>query len=242
MTSERGIVFQEEAFVLHGVPWKETSMIVEVFTVHHGRVPLVAKGVRRPRSALRGLLQPFQPLTINWFGHGELRTLRTAEWQGGIPLLQGHALFCGFYLNELLVLLLKRDDPHEALFFEYRQALKKLAHTEPFEPVLRMFELALLRELGYAPSLEREAMSGEPVDPERMYRFDPENGAVQWTGSAGQDVVKFKGKTLLDMAKSNYDDPGTLVQGKQLMRILLSHQLGHQDLHSRRIIQELLLS
>lgn len=217
-------------------------MIVETFTEHHGRVPLVAKGIRRPRSALRGLLQPFQPLMINWFGHGELRTLRTAEWQGGIPLLQGHALFCGFYLNELLVLLLKRDDPHEALFREYRQALKKLAYAEPFEPVLRIFELALLRELGYAPSLEHEAMSGEPIDPEDMYHFYPENGAVRWTGSADQDVVKFRGKTLIDMAKSNYDDPGTLAQGKQLMRILLSHQLGHQDLHSRRIIQELLLS
>ncbi len=238
MTSDRSHAVSEPAFVLHSTPWRETSLIVELLTAHHGRVPLVAKGVRRPRSALRGLMQPFQPLLVSWFGNGELRTLKTAEWQGGLPLLQGGALFCGFYLNELLVRLLGRDDPHVELFQIYQTALARLAATEPFEPVLRAFEIALLRELGYALQLEREADTGEPIEATVQYHFEHERGAVR-VGEPGRNTVQFAGKTLLDMAQSRYDDPVTLSQSKQLMRQLLGHHLDHQDLHTRRIIQEL---
>ncbi len=238
MTSDHSRAVAEPAFVLHSTPWRETSLIVDLFTAHHGRVPVVAKGVRRPRSALRGLMQPFQPLLVSWFGNGELRTLKTAEWQGGLPLLQGSALFCGFYLNELLVRLLGRDDPHAELFHIYQTALARLAATEPFEPVLRAFEVALLRELGYALQLEREADTGEPIEATVQYHFEHERGAVRADGMDG-NAVQFAGKTLLDMAQSRYDDPVTLSQSKQLMRKLLGHHLDHQDLHTRRIIQEL---
>jgi DNA repair protein RecO (recombination protein O) len=238
MTSERHLATAEPAFVLHSTPWRETSLIVELLTAHHGRVPLIAKGVRRPRSALRGLMQPFQPLLVSWFGNGELRTLKNAEWQGGLPLLQGSALFCGFYLNELLVRLLGRDDPHDDLFLVYQTALARLAAAEPFEPVLRAFEVALLRELGYALQLELEADTGAPIVAEGQYRFEHERGAVRVVEPGG-NAVQFAGKTLLDMAQSRYDDPVTLVQSKQLMRQLLGHHLGYQDLHTRRIIQEL---
>ena len=238
MTSERHLATAEPAFVLHSTPWRETSLIVELLTAHHGRVPLIAKGVRRPRSALRGLMQPFQPLLVSWFGNGEIRTLENAEWQGGLPLLQGSALFCGFYLNELLVSLLGRDDPHDDLFLVYQTALARLAAAEPFEPVLRAFEVALLRELGYALQLEREADTGAPIEEEGQYRFEHERGAVRVVEPGG-NAVQFAGKTLLDMAQSRYDDPVTLVQSKQLMRQLLGHHLGYQDLHTRRIIQEL---
>ena len=238
MTSERSLTAAEPAFVLHSTPWRETSLIVELFTARHGRVPLIAKGVRRPRSALRGLMQPFQPLLVSWFGNGELRTLKNAEWQGGLPLLQGGALFCGFYLNELLVRLLGRDDPHDDLFLVYQTALARLAAAEPFEPVLRAFEVALLRELGYALQLEREADTGAPIEAAGQYRFEHERGAVR-AAEADGNTVQFAGKTLLDMAQSRYDDPVTLSQSKQLMRQLLGHHLGYQDLHTRRIIQEL---
>lgn len=238
MSSEPARVTFEPAFVLHGTPWRETSLIAECFTPHYGRVALVAKGVRRPRSALRGLMQPFQPLLISWFGRGELRTLQGAEWQGGLPQLAGKALFCGFYLNELLMRLLGRDDPHERLFALYAEALSRLAAEVPLEPVLRAFEVTLLRELGYAPPLECEADTGIPIDPAGNYRFELERGALR-VEEEGGNAVQFRGKTLLDMARSHYDDPVTLSQSKLLMRMLLGHQLGHQELHTRRIFQEL---
>ncbi|MFZ5530814.1 MAG: DNA repair protein RecO, partial [Pseudomonadota bacterium] len=116
----------QPAFVLHSYAFRETSLIVELFSRDHGRVALVARGARRPKSALRGMLLAFQPLTLTWGGKGELKTLHRAEWQGGMPQLQGMALMCGFYLNELLVRLLPRDDPHEDLFEMYRKTLQSL--------------------------------------------------------------------------------------------------------------------
>ena len=106
----------QPAFVLHSYPFRETSLMIEVFAKDHGRIALVARGARRPRSALRGVLLAFQPLLLSWAGKAELRTLHKAEWQGGLPQLKGSALLCGFYLNELLLKLLPRDDPHERLF------------------------------------------------------------------------------------------------------------------------------
>src|SRR4051812_22703035 len=149
-----------EAFVLHNYPYRETSLIVEAFTRAFGRVSLLARGARRPRSPMRGVLLSFQPLLVSWFGKGELRTMARAEWVGGQPLLQGEALLCGFYLNELILRLLPREDPHEALFLQYRSALQQLASVSTGSgdsgPVLRAFEKSLLKELGYAMVLDRD--------------------------------------------------------------------------------------
>src|SRR5688500_7866145 len=133
----------EQAYVLHSYPYRESSLLLETFTRPYGRVTMVARGARRPRSALRGVLQAFQPVSLAWFGKGEVRTLLRAEWQGGLGLLQGEALMCGFYLNELLMRLMPREDPHEALFERYQQALSALAATgkgEASPAVLRAFE------------------------------------------------------------------------------------------------------
>src|ERR1700679_3538600 len=126
-TADRGRVDNQPAFVLHSYPYRETSMVVEVFSRDYGRVALLAKGAKRPRSALRGLLLSFQPLTVAWSGKNELRMLHKADWSGGQPLLRGPALMCGFYLNELLLKLLVRDDAHDRLFDRYREALSQLA-------------------------------------------------------------------------------------------------------------------
>src|SRR5438067_857687 len=154
-----------EAFVLHTYPYRETSLIVEAFTRQFGRVSVLARGARRPRSAMRGVLLSFQPLALSWFGKGELRTMARAEWVGGQPLLRGEALLCGFYLNELLLRLLPREDAHEALFVEYRQALQRLGANMDSGvdsgPVLRAFEKSLLKELGYAMTLERDSAGAE---------------------------------------------------------------------------------
>lgn len=238
MTSEAKTGHHAPAFVLHAVPWRETSLVVEIFTADHGRFPVVAKGAKRPRSALRSVLHPFQVLKASWVGQGEMRTLRNAEWLGGIPLLTGGALFCGFYLNELVLKLTARDDPHPALFDLYYRAMVNLAHNQPFEPVLRSFEMHLLQELGYGADFSLEADTGAPVNPEASYYFRPEEGAFR-VMNPDRNTVQFHGKTLLDMAQDRYEDPRTLQQAKWLMRQLLGHHLGSQELHTRRIIQEL---
>jgi DNA repair protein RecO (recombination protein O) len=227
----------QAAFVLHTYPYRETSMIVEVFSQHHGRVPLMARGARRPKSAVRGLLLSFQPLALSWFGKGELRTLHSAEWQGGQPLLQGTALICGFYLNELLLKLLHRDDPHEQLFLHYQETLQELARSRDYAAILRRFEKNLLKELGYALMLEHDAESGAAIEPEARYRYVIERGPVP--RKAGQSGVELRGKTLLDMAADDYTDPATLQQSKALMRVLINHYLGEDTLHTRQILKDL---
>ena len=228
----------EPAFVLHSYPFRETSLILDVFSRSHGRLPIMARGARRPRSALRGVLMNFQPLLLSWFGKGEVRTLHKAEWQGGQPYLHGAALMCGFYLNELLLNLLARDDPHERLFDYYRATLLRLAHENDHAATLRCFEKHLLQELGYALALEREAGSNNPLLPETCYRYAVERGALP-EDAGTQAGLPVLGKTLLDMAADDYADPLTAQQSKQLMRMLLNHHLGGKMLHTRELIKDL---
>ncbi|HXU92965.1 MAG TPA: DNA repair protein RecO, partial [Gallionella sp.] len=218
--------------------FRETSLVLEVFSRNYGRVPLVARGARRPRSALRGLLMGFQPLLLSWFGKHELRTLHTAEWQGGQPQLQGTALLCGFYLNELLLNLMARDDPHEQLFVYYQQTLQRLAHEQDHASTLRCFEKHMLQELGYALTLEREAGGERAIRSEVCYRYAAERGALPDDGDT-QIGLPVLGKTLLDMAADDYADPVTAQQSKQLMRVLLNHHLGGKTLHTRELIKDL---
>ncbi|MFH2139444.1 MAG: DNA repair protein RecO [Pseudomonadota bacterium] len=236
--SARLRIQDDPAFVLHSYPFRETSLIVEVFSRNHGRVPLVARGARRPRSAVRGLLMGFQPLALSWFGKHELRTLHSAEWQGGQPQLQGTALLCGFYMNELLLNLMARDDPHESLFDYYQQTLQRLAQEQDHAFTLRSFEKHMLQELGYALTLETEAGSTRPVLPARNYRYILERGAVAETADSSQGMP-VAGKTLLDMAADDYRDAVTARQSKQLMRMLLDHHLAGKPLHTRELMRDL---
>src|ERR1051326_6682458 len=136
----------EPGYVLHTYPYKETSLIVEAFTRGHGRVAVLARGARRPRSAMRGVLLSFHLLRLGWSGSGELATLMQAEWAGGAQLLGGQGLMCGFYLNELLLRLLPREDPHEVLFDAYADSLRELAAGGDLPATLRAFEKRPLGE------------------------------------------------------------------------------------------------
>jgi len=226
----------EHGFVLHTWPYKETSLIVEVFSRSRGRLGILARGARRPRSALRGLLLAFQPLRLSWSGSAELGTLTSAEWSGGEAALSGTGLMCGFYLNELLLRLLPREDPHEALFDAYAGALTRLAAGEPQAPVLRAFERRLLAELGYAPLLEREA-AGAAVEPEKRYAYQPDRGPVETKNGSGDMFVR--GSTLLDIARDDYRAPDTREEALRLMRALIAERLGGQSLHTRAVLAEL---
>jgi DNA repair protein RecO (recombination protein O) len=238
----------EPAFVLHSYPFRETSLILETFTRNCGRVALVARGARRPRSALRGVLLAFQPLLLSWGGKAELRTLHKAEWQGGLPQLQGRGLLCGFYLNELVLKLLARDDAHEALFETYHATLSALSNGGDHAVTLRGFEQRLLQEAGYALTLDRDALSGEAIRADGVYQYLIERGPARImrvadpAGDGGGDDEKrleLAGQTLLDMARGDYSSAVTLQQSKALMRMLINHCLGNQTLNTRQILKDM---
>lgn len=231
-------IADQPGFVLHSYPYKETSLIVDVFSRDHGRIALVAKGAKRPHSRLRGVLQTFQPLSVGWSGKAEVRTLTAAEWVGGLLPLEKSALLCGFYLNELLVKLLARDDPHPALFDHYVSALNQLAHDEPAAIVLRKFERALLKETGVSGDWQICTATRNPLNPAINYVIDPERGPRPARPSDTWPQVA--GKTLLDMECEDYSNATTQMQSKFLMRFLLAHHLNGAPLNTRQILIDLL--
>jgi DNA repair protein RecO (recombination protein O) len=229
----------QPAFVLHSYPFKETSLVVELFTREFGRVGVVARGARRPKSALRGMLLAFQPLLVAWSGKGELHTLMRAEWHGGYHPLRGLSLICGFYLNELMLKLLARHDAHERLFDGYAATLLELAPGADHARVLRAFEKSLLSELGYAVTLDRDVESGQPIAAEERYTYLLERGPVRVEPDAERNGVELLGQTLLDMQSNDYSSATTLQQSKALMRTLINHHLGDQELHTRQLLRDL---
>lgn len=228
----------QPAFVLHTYPFRETSLVVEAFTRNFGRVGLVARGARRAKSSLRGLMMAFQPLLLSWAGKSELRTLHKAEWQGGIPQLHGLGLMCGFYLNELLLKFLAREDPHEALYGVYQDAIIRLAHEPEPAAILRRFEKALLKELGYELLLHREAESGRPIEADKHYTYVVERGPVM-IGPETDTQLAISGQTLIDLHNDDFASAMTLAQSKTLMRFLVNHYLGNQELLTRQLLREM---
>ena len=238
----------DRAYVLHSYPYRETSLILQAWTEKHGRIGLVAKGARRPKSPSRAVLVPFQPLALTWFGRGELRTLKAAEPAAPAIPLGGQALLSAFYLNELLLKLTHRDDPHEGLFAAYDEAITRLREVpraapqsaRDIEPILRRFELRLLQELGYAVELTREAATHEPIRAERDYWYVVERGpVVAGEGEPPANAVRLSGLTLIDLERGRFDDAATAAQSKQLMRLLIHHSLNGQELSTRALVRDL---
>jgi DNA repair protein RecO (recombination protein O) len=184
------------------------------------------------------MLLAFYPLRFSWSGSGELATLLKAEWQGGAFPLRGQALICAFYLNELLLRLLPRNDPHEGLYDAYATALHRLADASHLSVILRQFEKKLLEELGYAMVLIREAGGDLPVQPDRRYLYDPEAGPVK-LAHPDPDVLTVSGQTLLDIEREDFSRAETREESRLLMRNLIGHRLGERPLHSRTILREL---
>ncbi|MBM3115520.1 DNA repair protein RecO [Jeongeupia naejangsanensis] len=228
----------QPAFILHQYAYRETSRLLDVFSRDHGRVMIVARGVQRPGSQLRGSLLAFQPILLAWFGAGEVKTLHAAEWQGGLPQLSGLPLLCGFYLNELLMKLMPREDAHPALFGAYFDAIRQLGHAgndkAAVEPVLRTFELSLLRVLGYAPALGCLADS-TPLQPTWRYGFEPSLGVVP----ARDGATQFDAAALLAIEAGNFADERVLAQAKLLMRLAFAPLLADAPLHTRQLLIDL---
>ena len=248
----------DKGYVLHSYPYRETSLILQAWTEKHGRLGIVAKGARRPKSAARAVLVPFQLLSLDWFGRGELRTLKTAEPAAPAIPLRGQNLLSAFYLNELLLKLTTRDDPHEGLFAAYDTAITELralsrgdgpgifrqekpGPSPVLESILRRFELRLLQELGYALELAREAGTHAPIAAEREYLYVLERGAIPAPreGETPANAVRLRGLTLLDLDRGRLEDTATVAQAKSLMRLLINHYLNGQELATRAMVRDL---
>ncbi len=232
----------QPAYVLHSHAWRETSLILDVFSRHHGRLALVAKGAKRPHSPLRTVLLGFAPFRAGWSGRGEVRTLTRAEWSGGVAPLVGLGLLCGFYFNELLLRLLPREDPHEELFDAYHAALVRLgdsahASAQQVEPLLRGFEMELLRQLGHLPPLDVLSSSDQPLRAEGAYQVDAQHGVLE-LGDA-DPALAIPGSQLLAIAAGRWEHPGALRTAKTLMRDLLGYHLGSRPLRTRQLLIDL---
>lgn len=235
--------------MLHRYDWSESSLVLEVFTRHHGRIALVARGAKRPSSNFRPVLLPLQPLRMSFAGEGEIRPLKEAEWVGGQVMPTGDALMSGYYLNELLMRLLARDDPHPQLFDAYAAAVGVLAseHGEALQPALRAFELLLLRETGFLPALDQQTLAMAPLVPGETYSLVPEGGLVRTQagdGRAGLEAVQW-----LDLQQALEQpapfgpvmraaaDANTLL--KPQLRALLHYHCGVQTLRTRQLMKDL---
>lgn len=218
----------EPGFLLSVRAYRESSALLEAFTPEHGRVGLVARGARSPRSKLRGLLQPFQPLLLSWVEGGELGTLTGAESAGAPVALAGEAVFSGWYLNELVLRLLPRRDAHPALYEGYARAMAALPAGTPAR-ALRLFELQLLAELGYGVHVP------DDVDADRWYGYDPEGGLRV----AEPGPRAYRGSSLRALADERLDDEDVLRDARRLLRAALEPHLGGRALRTPEMLRAL---
>ncbi|MBF5003264.1 DNA repair protein RecO [Diaphorobacter caeni] len=248
-------ISDEPAFILHQYDWSESSLILETFTRHYGRVALVAKGAKKPTSNFRPVLLPLQPLRVSYGiageGHGDIHALKSAEWVGGHIMPSGDALLSGLYLNELLMRLLAREDTHAPLFDIYAGVVRVLAseHGDALEPVLRSFELVLLREIGLLPDLHVETATLAPLEPDARYALVAEGGLRR---AASGERFALSGAHWCALHDALADNTtsftttlrvmiGTGLAGelKSQLRALLQYHCGSQLLRTRQLMMDL---
>lgn len=251
MNANRARVLLQPGYVLHRRAYRDSSLLLELFTPQFGRVGAVARGARQQTSRLHGVLQPFRPLLVSWSGNGELSGLTAAETDGAAPWLTGPALLGGLYLNELLMRLLHRFDPHPDLYAVYHNTVGLLgeigqggevtdaaAVTLKMERAMRIFERHLLEEIGYGLVLDHDADQGRPIEAQQMYVYRLMQGPVRINAAdagAMPDRLTIRGQSLLDLACGRLEDDVSLREAKRLMRAALAEQLGERPLASRRL-------
>jgi DNA repair protein RecO (recombination protein O) len=225
------------AFVIHRRDYRNSSLLLELFTETEGRVAAIAKGVKSGRSHQALVLHPFTPLRVSLSGRGEVLTLSQVEADGRPFGLSGERVYCGLYLNELVQRLLHRSDPAPGLYRAYREGLIRLAVEASMDHCLRAFELQMLEELGYGLLLDRTADTDQPVEPDGDYEYHVEQGPVV-ARSTNPELI-LKGSTLLKLHHRTALDVMENRQAKRLMRRVLAHYLGNRPLKSRELFQAL---
>ncbi len=225
----------QPAFLLHSRPYRNTSLLANFFTFEHGRVDAVVRGARSQKSKIRGLLQPFTPLYINWYGHGNLVTIKSVEPNGYIKKLFGHALLYGIYCNELLMRLLRGHGEYIDLYHAYEKLIVSLSSEKANEANLRLFEKKLLTDLGYALHLNYELESGQLIDVDAWYHYFADRGPVKLSDVSLNKEKAFKGSSLLAIENDDYQNKQVLRDAKCLMRYALRELLGDKPLKSREL-------
>lgn len=229
---------QQPAYVLHPRAYRETSLILEVLTRDHGRVAMVARGAKGPKSRWRNVLQPFRPLLIGWIARGDLGTLTSADQVAAPPTLQGEALYCGIYVNELLMRLLHRGDPQPEVFERYRQVLAELASDKPPQPILRVFEKHLLEAIGYGLMLDHEYKTNSPIEDDAWYDYRPDRGPVRVNSDPAANKRLVSGTSLLAFKTEQISDE-MLPELRSLMRRVIGYHLGDKPLASQALFGSL---
>ena len=227
----------QSGFVLHTRPWRETSLLLDVFTEKHGKIGLCARGVRGKKSLKRSMLQPLSPLLLCWRGRGELQTITSFEAAGPTIRLSGTALYSAFYINELIVRLLHRHDPYPELFYHYQHTLKQLSNSVHIEQTLREFELYLLTAIGYGLTLNND-LHGEPISAQNDYNLTIDGSFQAVENNSGQSNSRqFSGSHLTLIADKNWQDSAVLKDAKRLLRLSLKPLLGDKPLQSRKLFR-----
>jgi DNA repair protein RecO (recombination protein O) len=226
------------AFILHQRPYRETSLLLDILSEHHGRINLIAKGIKQKKRSQSGLLQLYQPLLLSWSGRGELQNMTSAEASSACYKLQAESALCGLYINELMVKLLPLNVPEPDIFNAYKGALSGLQQAEDAEVVLRLFEKKLLNHLGYGLVLDQVAETGQLVEPQLRYTYQPDKGLVV-CHQPNHEVQSISGRSLYHLLREQGFDKQSLGEIKQLMRTVIHFYLGGKPLKSRQLFAEL---
>jgi len=228
----------EFAYLLQRRPYSESSLLVDLFTREHGRIAAIAKGARRLKSRFRGALQPFQELVVQYTGKGEVRTVTLAEPVIAQKNLDRERLLCGYYMSELVIRMLHRFDPHEALYDAYKEAIQLIRSGQESQQLLRQFEKKLLEEIGYGLHLEQEPGTGRAIERGVLYRYRPGFGPERYDGAPGDGVI-LHGDSLLALSAGDDLDAKSKVELKKLTRVALSAHMNGKAIHSRLIYGKL---
>lgn len=224
----------EPAFLLHQRPYQNTSQLLEVLSLHHGRVGLIAQGSRRPGRGMRALLQPFVPLRLSWVRRGELGRVTDVEPGDGATELSGNALLAGYYANELVITLTSREDPAAELFAHYTKCLSDLGTHDNVARNLRLFEHRLLGALGFGLQLDVDCASGSPIAADTTYTFSLDAGASPAHGGDG-----YRGADLISLREEQLHDKASLRAARQLLGEAISRLLGSRRLKTREVLREI---
>ena len=257
----------EPSWILHTTAYRDTSLVVDLFTLSRGRQALMARSARAARPAVRALYQPFRPLLVSWTGGGDVKTLIGIEESGRPHALAGTPLACAYYCSELVLRLVGKGQAQAELFAHYSLALAQLASGEDVETVLRTFELQLLDAVGTLPDFARAVRGNRAVEAGARYRYHVANavavpvrdetvhgrlkperrglddgpgiadGDAAWhaDGVTPDEGVEVSGRTLLAMARLDFDDPAVRVEARPLMKRLVHDRLGGRGLSSRAL-------
>ena len=225
------------AFILHQRVFRESSLLLDIISRDHGRISLVAKGVRKQKRSQAGLLQIYQPLLLSWQGRRDLQTLTAVEPNGPAYLLRAESALCGLYINELMMKLLPVGESESDLYIDYQKALFGLQEALQNEITLRLFEKQLLSHLGYGLVLDQDVETGEPIDEEKDYFYVADEGLYRW--QSGQERNRISGRSLQHLVKEQDFDEKSLNEIKQLMRMVIHFYLGDKPLRSRELFSQL---